>query len=204
MVRYHNEHGRMNVFFVAAIAMIAATAASDVCFVVGFGTGAGLLLQDQHIQPRSGRRLALKNIGSAPDTAVLSMCDDDRFMNVVFGIYEKFPAGTPIRIKAASANAATTAEQAGKDDSSDDDTVKSGIVMTTEGAFAPWATARIVSPTASVVSPKRKAGEDPRKNGAGQPPLPAIYLDGGWSERCTTDSDAPPPPACASRRRRPA
>ena len=40
MVRYHNEHSRMNVF-VAAIAMIAATAASDVCFVVGFGTGAG-------------------------------------------------------------------------------------------------------------------------------------------------------------------
>ena len=30
----------MNVF-VAAIAMIAATAASDVCFVAGFGTGAG-------------------------------------------------------------------------------------------------------------------------------------------------------------------
>jgi hypothetical protein len=140
-----------------------------------------------------GAVLALKNIGSAPDTAVLSMCSDDRFMHAVCAIYEKCPAGTPIRITAASADAATTAEPAGEDDSSDDDTVKSGIVMTTEGAFAPWATARTVSPTASVVSPKRKAGKEPRKNGAWQPPLPAFYLDGGWSERRTTDSDVPPP-----------
>jgi hypothetical protein len=143
-----------------------------------------------------GAILALKNIGSAPDSAVLSMCADDRFMNMVCGIYKNCPPGTPIRITAASADTATTTEPAEEDDSSlDDDIVitAEGIVMTTEGAFAPsWATARIVSPTASVVSPKRKAGEDPHKNGAWQPPTPSFYLDGGWFER-RTDSDAAPP-----------
>jgi hypothetical protein len=105
----------------------------------------------------------------------------------------QFPAGTPIRITAAAADAATTTKPAEEDDSSDDDTVKSagGIVMTTEGAFTPWPTARNVSPTASILSLKRKAVEDPHKNGAWQPPLPAFYLDGGWFER-RTNSDAAP------------
>ena len=126
-----------------------------------------------------GAILALKNIGSAPDSAVSWMCADDRFMNAVCGIYEKCPAGTPIRITAASAYAATTTEPA---------TVKSagGIV------FAPWTTTRTVSPTASILSLKREAGEGPHKNRAWQPPLPAFYLDGGWFER-RTDSDAAPP-----------
>jgi hypothetical protein len=147
----------------------------------------------------AGAILALKNISSASDSAVVSMCVDDRLMNMVCSIYEKCSPGTPIRIAAASADAVITVKPVEEDDPSNDDAVKptGGLVKTTEEALAPWdlatARARTVSPVARIVSPERKAGEYPHKNGARQPPLPSLYLDGGWLEGCTDDSDDAPP-----------
>ncbi|KAL3784007.1 hypothetical protein ACHAW5_008005 [Stephanodiscus triporus] len=142
-----------------------------------------------------GAMRALKHIGSAPNSAVALLREDDKFMNLLCGIldgggdhspHDKCLAKYPIRTTAALEDA-MTAESANKNESNEPVKPLQGLVPTEE-ALAPrnLATMRVVTPTKTIVPLKRKAEDDADNYSRINP-----HLDCDWFEGYTVFGAVP-------------